>query len=858
MYMIRKLTFQLGLSLLVITAASSQQRDFIDTNLPVVLEWVTANSDLRFNYEYDLLESETFSGDIDLSNLDGSIAQLFYATPFDYEYKAGQILVLPPALRTYDFQCEVLTSDGISLMGAHVIRETDKTGVITDIDGRLDWTITCYKNEKLIIKYLGYEDQNYLAHELEQLTEVRLYPENYDLGHLIIEDYLLKGISDDHDYVSTKVDYETLVESEKIQSVDALNTVQLLPGISSPDESTSNIYIRGARPDQNLIIWENATLYDPGHLYGMVSSINPFVIDQIQIYKSCYHPAYENRLGGVVDISLPDQIEDFSAGVGTTMTEGHAFIKNNLFSGKLNFVASTRKDISGLYNSPTLDNYLKKVFQKQGPKFLMDEQLIPRKSRYSDLNAKLYYELNNKLSAKVAYLNSSNSYRIDHFLSRSDDEDVLEINSTQRNSSAASAEIIYRRSPHFLTKAHYNHSEYNNESFLDLRGQKRNVLIRRAELSNDIIDTKMGIAQEYKKGALFSWGYTYETKVAAFEREDRSDLEVEDDDDKEDRGDFHNLYFNINTGNEFLAWDLGARATYYLQEDRWRYTPRTSLKYQINNQLGISGSAGLFHQYISQLANFGLSELNVNNQMWILNYGLTGEIQRSRKLALGINYHKTDFMIDMALYNHYSDGISILNARQFLQESQRITIGTSRVRGLDLLVNKKIGAYDIAVNYTLSKSEYQFDRISTDPFPSNADQRHDLSIVHSLTAGHWNFNLTMNYSSGLPYSMPSDVERIGTATDPRFKLVYEEINAERLPYYLRWDVSASYSHSFMEGKMRGDFSFFLLNLLDRTNFQNRDFFLSDSTGDRQQVFAYRVNRFMISRTPQLLIRFYFN
>ena len=231
-----------------------------------------------------------------------------------------------------------------------------------------EFSFLAYKNQKITISYLGYISTTFMAQEFDvtKCKNILLRIDKYLFGsEIVVTDYILDGITEGEGYGAVNMSYDRLSNDHTNIEQDILKTAQLIPGITSIDESASNLQIRGGTADQNLILWEQATLYGPGHLFGMVSTINPFIVDQVKIYKGIFEPNYDNRVGGIVDMSLSDSVAaGFHGGVGTTFTEAHAFMEIPIVDKKLSLLAAGRKTINGIYNSPTLVNYSTKIFSE--------------------------------------------------------------------------------------------------------------------------------------------------------------------------------------------------------------------------------------------------------------------------------------------------------------------------------------------------------------------------------------------------------------------------------------------------------------------------------------------------------------
>jgi hypothetical protein len=144
---------------------------------------------------------------------------------------------------------------------------------------------------------------------------------------------------------------------------DVLQTMQYLPGIYSTDESISNINVRSGTHDQNLFLWNGIKLYQTGHFFGLISTINPYLSNEIKIYKNASPAFYGEGIASVVDISTDNQFSDKNKySFGMNMLNADIYAKINL--SKSNFIeVAARKSYTELLQTPTYKEYFKKAFQ---------------------------------------------------------------------------------------------------------------------------------------------------------------------------------------------------------------------------------------------------------------------------------------------------------------------------------------------------------------------------------------------------------------------------------------------------------------------------------------------------------------
>ena len=284
---------------------------------------------------------------------------------------------------------------------------------------------------------------------------------------IVISDYLINGIHKSSEYNATKFNFENSLVGINILENDILKTAQILPGITSADESSANINIRGASPDQTLFVWEDVPLYNAGHFFGMISNINPFVISDMEIYKGVFKPDYANRVGGVIDMSMAENIDRSKLEIGTTATESHGIFQTSLLDNKINLNVSGRVSNYNLTEqNPTYISFGNKVFQstKVEEAIEFDEEVEFNISFY-DFNAKLNYNITDKLNFSVAHLKSNNNFRYNFEL---EDEGIDSIDSLNTNTIIWSNKFNYRISDKSEINLSYSHSSYENDYLYEL------------------------------------------------------------------------------------------------------------------------------------------------------------------------------------------------------------------------------------------------------------------------------------------------------------------------------------------------------------------------------------------------------
>ncbi len=846
-----------------------------EQNLVEILTTLEKETNWTFNYDPLALKAYKFKGTLNQKTIAHQLTHLFYETPYTFEISNQIILIYEAPLLTYRI-CGTIkdATSKTTLALANVFADDFKQGMQSNDAGFFDFSIKAKKHQTINLSYIGYESQSFKIQEWDTTTcaQILLKIDSRLFGEeIIVKDYLLPEISEGKGYGAVHIDYKQLGKRQTIIDQDILKTVQLIPGVSSTDESAINLQIRGGTPDQNLILWEDVTLYNPGHLFGMISAINPFVVDQVQIYKGAFDPRYDNRIGGIVDLSLSDSLTNrLHGGLGTTFSEAHAFLQFPIIKGRLSVLVSGRNSINGLFPSPTLSNYSSKVFQvsKVADQQNLEELELGSTDQdlaFYDLNAKLIFQPFQKMHVTASWLKTNTDYKYTAFLNFNDVENNDDV---YFDSQAFSLSSTFQITDNWQSKLAFRSSSYKNDYLLTFEEQA--ILTYRNQLTNGIKDKTISFASEHQVTSKIQWqvGYDYNSKQVDFQfnfeaKNEASRLDVNLVD-----GHFHNAYTSINFQDRQLQVNGGLRTTYYSEAEHLAFSPRVNIQYAINKAFKLKLSGGIFYQYTSQLNEFGENDLGLDNQIWIINRSEYEDdfLQSANKLAAGFSYHKNGWLVDMEGYTHQTEGLSALAPLFGTTEAigEDFSIGSSTAKGVDVLVKKQWTAYRAWLNYSLSKVDFYFPKISDHAFAATNDQRHQLSIINSYTYKQWNISLSYQYKSGLPFTLPNEVKsgvdqgRLDATGDlaqsSYYYIDYAAPNAARLKAYSRLDVGLTYRPVFKKWNLRGEFSVSLVNILQQNNVLSRNYYLQLKNPGVPNWLG--IDRQLLRRTPLVSLRIY--
>lgn len=269
---------------------------------------------------------------------------------------------------------------------------------------------------------------------------------------------------------------------------------------------------------------------------------------------------------------------------------------------------------------------------------------------------------------------------------------------------------------------------------------------------------------------------------------------------------------------------------------------------------------GIYHQFISQIRNFGSRQIGADNPLWILNALESQLSQVAKKIATGFVFRDRGWLVDVDAYYNHTDGLSTLTPLFGLMSgSSPFSKGSSTALGVDVLLKKKWSRFNTWINYSFGVNKNNFPELAEKYFFSPNDIRHNISVVSSFKAKNVQLSLSSNYHSGLPFSLP---ELVFNDTDENVEhpflyfLDYQQFNSNRLKAYVRFDFNINYRFDIdKKKKMKSEVSLSFINLLNTNNISAREYYLDYSDENSTYALAY-INKVLLRRTPLLLLRFY--
>ena len=752
---------------------------------------------------------------------------------------------------------------------ASVYVKRNRQGLIADSEGNFAFAARLLPTDTLVAQYVGYAHRQIPVGKFGDCLDIFLKPQELALENVLISEYLTMGIEKDRNSSAIQLIPNRMGVLPGMGEPDILLGVQQLPGVTSPEETTSGIHIRGGTPDQNLVLWDGIPIYQTGHFYGMISAFNPYIVDRVDVFRGGYDVSYGNRVSGIVDIKTQESIpEAFEGGVGMNFTHGHFFMKAPLVKKKLGLNLAFRRSFIDFLPSPTFSQYQKRIFQGTRIQQIgqianeFDEIIIPLEEfSFDDFSLGIHYQPSPRDHIKASLFTSSNQldYRVENHFDQVGLADFLEQTngglslSWEHNAKKGHETRLRMYSSEYIHRYETKYFSLDEPLNLSWAGQGNSVVDVGAELSQ-----KWAIAEEHTIQMGYAWNALgLEFSFLGHELGQDTAREVRS------PGLFTHSFFGGYLYEKPEKWrlNLGIRYAKYPIIPHLQIEPRMSLDVHLGKRFKLQAQAGRYKQFLSQLV-LPLNEIGVGNQLWMLSHGEDIPLIRSNQVALGLSYDHQGWQIEADVYAKALKGLTTLSASFETIPESGFSTGNARIRGMDLLIRKRWKGYRSWMSYSLTNVRYIFPELTKQTFPASHDRRHVASWAHIYETGPWQFSLGWNYASGRPFTplSGSEVQELEPGENGESRLALKPIlgnpNSRRLPAYHRLDVSTQFSFPHAsESGWKATIGISILNVYDRANILSRQF-LPRQIGEEKPPGAeiLELEKVLLRRTPNLVFR----
>lgn len=819
-----------------------------------------------FYYEVGILPKNRMTISLNRLTIAEAMDKLLIGTGLNYRVEEKQVYIFKGSITETkitasteipskkNFSVSGIIKDkqtGESLPYANILISGSTNGTTTNGDGYFTLFNVPSDTTLLEISYLGYKTIFHRLSPKQSHDELIIYTEDEGIN---LEEVVVKANKEEQLIkASTGIGRVNVVPGllSKLPSYgekDIFRALQLLPGISGTQESSSGLYVRGGTPDQNLILFDGFTVYHVDHLFGFFSAFNPNAIKDLQIFKGGFESRYGGRISSVVDLTGKDgNNAKFNAGGGISLLSYSAFIETPFAKSKGSFLVAGRKSLQS--------NFYKNIFNS----FVGNKTTLPSSntstgfpggrfgriqadpnSFFYDLNAKVTYRTPNKDIFSLSLYNGQDD------LDNSRDFN----NSIFGNRPIINNDVQFERTSSDLTKwgnwglsgrwsRKWNEKYYSNlilsySNYYSNRDRRDNTVITR----NDTTTTQVNgnLENNNLKNYMLKWDNEYKlnqyNQLGMGLQIDNLDIAynyTQNDSskilDRRNKGYISSYYLQDKlTMIQKIIITPGIRTTHYNVTRKIYLEPRVSAIYVISEQLKLKAAWGKYNQFATRVIREDI--MQGSRDFWILADDEQIPISTATHYIGGISYETKHYLFDIELYHKPMEGLTEYTSRfvpngfgpgSTLNYEEFFYNGRGVARGLEILAQKKSGALTGWIGYTLGKVKHQFDVYGSNYYFANHDQTHEGKVVTMYTINSkLSLSSTFIYATGKPYTAPVgyyELKLLNGSTSDFFEISNK--NSLRLPNYHRLDISLNYD--FNLGKSKGNTGISVFNVYNRKN-----------------------------------------
>ena len=688
---------------------------------------------------------------------------------------------------------------GEALIGASVYIPEESKGATTNVYGFYSITLNSAVHQ-VKYSYVGYDD---VIKTIDFVEHIRINVELSEAEDLL-DEVVIEANQSDENTTSAQMGKIDL-SMDKIKTipafmgeVDVLKTIQFLPGVSSGGEGNTGFYVRGGGPDQNLILLDEATVYNASHLFGFFSVFNADAIKNVSLIKGGMPSNYGGRLSSVLDITMKDgNYKSFQADGGLGLIASRLTLQGPIKKDTSSFIISGRRT----YIDVLVEPFIPDTSSSKGSGYF-----------FYDLTAKLNWRLSDK---DRLYL--SGYFGRDVFTFNNSDLDFV-FKVPWGNATAS-----MRWNHLFSDRLFVNTTAVFTDYDFAFEGGTNDFIFK---LSSGVRDGNL--KQDYTfypnsfHNIKFGWNYTLHRFIPSSTEASSNDVQFDTGDEVKIYGNEAAIYLldewdinenlKINAGFRLSMYQHIGPFTRYFKNPNTGTTdstitynnfqpiktyfgpePRFSARYLFQDNSSFKLGIAHNYQYI-HLAS--ISSVSLPTDLWFPSTEIV-KPQIGTQYSVGYfkNFNENKYEASLELY--YKDLKNLIEYKEnsFPEDNlnnnvdNQLTFGRGYSYGAEFFLKKRMGDINGWIGYTYSKTMRQFDEIDDGGwFPAKYDRRNDLSVVLQYDLNdRINIGAVFVYATGNSITLPE--RRWFSLEENRIITVWSERNAYKLDSYHRVDIS---------------------------------------------------------------------
>ncbi len=732
--------------------------------------------------------------------------------------------------------------NGEALIGVSVYLEELKTGVATNNYGYYALSVAPGKYT-LVVSYMGYvtQTQQIDISVNNQKLNLELSEEKKELNEVVIS-------SDKPDARNVQENKMSVVrvdikEVKKIPlllgEVDVVKAVQLLPGVQAAGDGSSNLIVRGGNIDHNLVLLDEAVVYNPSHVMGFFSTFNGDAVKDFEIYKGGIPSQFGGRLASVLDVRMKDgNTKDYNVSGGIGMLSSRLTVEGPLIKDKSSYMISGRRSYFDVF-------------------FPLSPELKDVAAYFGDLNVKLNYTISDKDKLFFSTYYGRDKLGLGNFfgfgwgnLTSTARWNHIFSNKLFLNTTLVYSRYDYNFDINISDNLNFTRTNYINDVNLKVDGNyytsarssfkfglKQNYYtfepgnIRPITDASIIKADKLPVKRAYEQDYYASHTYKFGSRAIV------------------EYGVRVSIFSNIGTGRSinYIGGPTSLGINNYIQEGirdtlnpytNYKsgevyntyvgFEPRLNFTYLINSTSSVKASYNRMYQYMHLIQNVTAS---TGQEFWTPSDKYI-KPQQADQVALGFFKNLKENTIEASVEVYYKDMRNTVELRDGANidfneaiEAQ-VVAGQGRAYGAEFFVRKQRGKTTGWVSYTLAKSERRADHINNGEWYSfRFDRTHYITLVlNQELSRRVSVGAGFTYATGEAFTVATG--RTAFFGDSKYSIYYGARNGSRFPDYHRLDLSLTLLQNKTEAKplwvfkkrpYEGSWVFSLYNAYGRAN-----------------------------------------
>ena len=758
--------------------------------LTKVLPLLEVRFNIRFGYDPEIIKTLSLNKRILATENIHSALQLISASlPLEYfQALDGQILLRKRTLTKVETPIELATVKikgklidawtGEILPFGDVVGENGE-GFSSDENGLFYLNVSI--NRPVTFRYLGYESKILTFSSNKEDVTLRLVPKLSALP-LIEISAKIPGLTNKSGGIYSNLNPSFWGKMPSFAAGnDVLRSLQQLPGISSNDDLSAELKVRGSNGDENLLILDGITLYNVTHFSGMFSLVNSDAIKEVKLFKNALPVSYGGKTASIIEMNTlsPSENIKLSGKISSNLLTSQAVLQGQiapkqsiLFSGRTTYGNLGDSKLFGALQEQNVTPVVKPV----DPNATITKEIAAYNPnfKFHDLQGKWNWEISDKQKIQVAFFYGY-------------DEMDYSYNKTIKTEVGKS---YYYRKEYFKEIADWNNMGSSLLwNFNPSENWQHTLHVSITEFQNNAsIINDFKFVEDRKVDKIFNFENTHFNKVAgqdlkwisryAFSKEqswiygfqttnNQVNYDIRQDRIKPLNGQNEAMqsaaFVELNQHTNDWTFNIGGRLNFY--EKNFYFSPSIDVNYhKSNTPFSVKGSFGRYYQFLRQLNHE--DRYGRNYGYWVLS-NKQFPVLSSNNSMIGANLKWNNWEFDVEFYQKNSQGVleqalavNNVNNPDSTQRPPSFILydGKGQTKGMDFFIQHTGKYFSGMLAYTLSKSTNQFKEIGNGiAFPSSNDRRHQLKINGNLHLGKFDFFATYNFASGRPYTDLSKV-----------------------------------------------------------------------------------------------------